>query len=80
MSNAKQIYNDNVGHTHDAAVEAVYSAGVEAGKLLGNTVTETVTVETDTSELEAKITELEAKVEELSKPVEVPSQPEHPAE
>ena len=33
MSNAVRIYNENAGHTHEAAIEAVYDAGYTAGCL-----------------------------------------------
>ena len=31
MSEAQDVYKANVGNTHEAAVEAVYSAGFNAG-------------------------------------------------
>ena len=32
MSNPIQVYQDNVGHTHEVAVQAVYNAGLADGQ------------------------------------------------
>ena len=65
MSNAQQIYQDNVGHTHSAAVEAVFAAGLEAGKVLGNTTTETVTLDPN-PDLEAQVVTLTKAIDDAT--------------
>jgi chromosome segregation ATPase len=63
MNNPHQVYNENVGHTHDAAVQAVFAAGFEEGRATGQVVTETVTLDPNPV-LEGEIEKLEDKLEQ----------------
>lgn len=66
MGNAKQVYDENIGHSHDAAVNAVYGAGFADGQATGTGVTETQTVTIDPNpELESDIANLNTKIAAL---------------
>lgn len=67
MAHAKQVYDENVGHTHEAAVNAVYAAGFADGQASGQTVTKTETVTVDPNpDLEAEIVLLKKSNEDAA--------------
>jgi hypothetical protein len=58
MSNAKQIYDENIGHSHEAAIGAVYGAGFKDGQAAGVVEVRTETLDPN-PELQAQAAKAE---------------------